>query len=125
MVLLTISFIAIAPSRAQQMNEPDSPCAGVGGTSDAVACLWKAGAASEAKMNSLYEKIKGGLNASEVEQLTKTQNLWTKYRDANCSAERSLYWPGTANSPAYLACLEAMTRERTRELQITYAVRLK
>jgi len=107
------------------MNEPDSPCAGVVVTSDSVACLSKARASSEAKMNSLYQKIRKKLHGSEVEQLANTQRLWIKYRDANCSAERSLYEPGTAASPAYLACLEAMTRERTRELRVTYTVRLK
>jgi uncharacterized protein YecT (DUF1311 family) len=107
------------------MNEPDSPCAGVVATSDSVACLWKAKASSEAKMNSLYQEIRKRLDESEAEQLAKTQRLWTEYRNANCSAERSLYEPGTAASPAYLACLEAMTRERTKELRVTYAVRLK
>jgi hypothetical protein len=32
---------------------------------------------------------------------------------------------GTAAAPAYLACLEAMTRARTKELAVGYAVRLK
>jgi uncharacterized protein YecT (DUF1311 family) len=54
-----------------------------------------------------------------------TQRLWIQYRDANCTAERDLYDGGTAASPAYLACLEAMTRARTRELAVTYAVKLK
>ena len=76
-------------------------------------------------MNSLYEKISKRLDASEVEQLGKAQQLWAKYREANCSAERSLYEPGTAANPAYLACVEAMARERTKELRVTYAVRLK
>lgn len=48
-----------------------------------------------------------------------------QYRDANCEAERDLYDGGTATSPVYLGCLDAMTRARTKELAITYAVRLK
>ncbi|PWU00446.1 MAG: hypothetical protein C5B51_25155 [Terriglobia bacterium] len=46
-------------------------------------------------------------------------------RDANCTAERDLYEGGTAATPAYLACPEAMTRGRTKELVTTYAARLK
>ena len=107
------------------MNEPDSPCAGPSTTADLVACLDKARVSSDAEMNSLYQKIKKRLDNSEAEELVKTQRLWVKYRDANCSAERSLYAGGTAAPPAYLACLEAMTRERTRELRVTYTVRLK
>ena len=53
------------------------------------------------------------------------QRLWIEYRDANCTAERELYAGGTAATPVYLACLEAMTRARTNELWVTYAVRLK
>ena len=53
------------------------------------------------------------------------EGLWLKYREANCSAELSLYGSGTAAPPAYLVYLEAMTRQRTKELKVTYAVRLK
>ena len=124
-VLFSISFLAATSSGAQHMNESDSPCAGVVVTSDLAACLAKARASSDAEMNSLYQRIRKALDASEAEQLATTQRLWVKYRDANCSAERSLYGPGTAAGPAYLACLEAMTRERTKELRATYTVRLK
>jgi len=107
------------------MNEPDSPCAGVVVTSDSVECLGKAKAVSEAKLKALYEEVKQKLEPNEVRQLAKAQELWSKYREANCSAERELYWPGTADGPAYLACLESMARARIKELRITYAVRLK
>jgi len=124
-VLLSILFLAVTAVHAQQMNEPDSPCAGVVVTSDLVACLWKAQTSSEADMNSVYEKIRKNLTAHEVQQLVGAQKLWTQYRDANCSAERALYENGTGAPPAYLACMEAMARERTKELRVTYAVRLK
>ena len=110
---------------AQHMNEPDSPCAGVATTSDLVACLDQAESRSEAKMNALYQKIKSRLDAGQLEELTKTQQLWLNYREANCAAEHSLYGRGSGGPPAQLACIEAMTRERTKELQVTYAVRLK
>jgi uncharacterized protein YecT (DUF1311 family) len=124
-VLLTAFMVTIAPCRAQHMNEPDSPCAKVVVTSDLVACLSKARDASDAELNSLYRKIQKRLDASDTERLTLSQRLWIKYRDANCSAERSLYEGGTASAPAYLACLDAMTRARVKELHVTYAVKLK
>lgn len=46
-------------------------------------------------------------------------------RDANCTAERDLHEGDTAYYPAYLACLEAMTREPAKELRVTYAFKLK
>jgi uncharacterized protein YecT (DUF1311 family) len=107
------------------MNEPDSPCAGIAGTSDLVDCLLKAKAKSEKKMNSVFQQIMDRLKPTEVERLTEAQNLWSRYREANCSAERSLYGRGTGGPPAYLACLESMARARAKELRVTYAVRLK
>lgn len=122
---LAIILFAVSHLPAQQMNEPDSPCAGIVGTSDLASCLWKAKASSEAVMKTQYDAIIKLLEETEVKQLVKSQELWLKYREANCSAERSLYGAGTAAPPAYLACVEAMTRQRTKELKVTYAVRLK
>jgi len=126
-LFLTFLFLllAAAPGRAQHMNEPDSPCVGVVVTSDLVACLSKAKDASDAKLNSVYQSIKKKLEGEDATRLVETQRIWIKYRDANCSAERALYEGGTAKYPASIACIGAMTRMRTKELQITYAVRLK
>ncbi|SRR5216684_652323 len=124
-VLFSFLLMANAPCHAQHMNEKDSPCARAVVTSDLVNCLSKARDSSDAKLNSLYQSIRKNLDASEADHLIEAQRLWIKYRDANCSAERALYGGGTASAPAYLGCLEAMTRARTKELKVTYAVRLK
>jgi uncharacterized protein YecT (DUF1311 family) len=39
------------------------------------------------------------------QSVVNAQRLWLRYRDASCTAERSLYGNGTAAGPAYLACL--------------------
>jgi uncharacterized protein YecT (DUF1311 family) len=107
------------------MNEKDSPCADVVVTVYAVDCLAKARDAAEAKLNSVYKNARARLDTQEAEHLRKVQRLWIQYRDGNCSAEQELYGAGTAANPAYLACMEAMIRARTRELEVTYLVRLK
>jgi uncharacterized protein YecT (DUF1311 family) len=107
------------------MNEKDSPCANVAVTVDLVDCLARARDSADMKLNSVYKSVGERLDASDSQRLTAAQRLWVQYRDANCAAERDLYKAGTASSPAYLACLEAMTRARTRELEVTYAVKLK
>jgi uncharacterized protein YecT (DUF1311 family) len=124
-VLLSCCLLPTIRARAQHMNEQDSPCAKVATTIDLVACLEKARAVADAELNSLYGTIRTKLTPSDAERLTNTERMWIQYRDANCVAERALYEGGTASSPAYLGCLEAMTRERTKELRITYTVRLK
>ncbi len=124
-VVVAVSLLTSTPARAQHMNEKDSPCAGIGGTADLVDCLSKAKDSSDAKLNSLYKNLRTRLDPRDADRLTATQRLWIRYRDANCSAERELYDGGTAAWPAYLACFEAMTRMRTMELEVTYAVKLK
>jgi len=124
-VLLSFLVIATAPTFSQHMNEPDSPCVNVVSTSDSVECLSKARVSSDVELNSLYQEIRKRLEGDDAKRLVGTEGLWIRYRDANCDAERGLYGIGTGAGPAYLACLEAMTRERAKELRITYTVILK
>jgi uncharacterized protein YecT (DUF1311 family) len=123
-IFLTAALLAI-PAYAQHMNEKDSPCANVVVTAELTNCLSEARDAADAKLNSVYKEIRSRLEGADAESLTKTQRLWIQYRDANCSAERDLYEGGTAKYAVYFGCLESLTRGRTRELQVTYAVRLK
>jgi uncharacterized protein YecT (DUF1311 family) len=126
LVLFTVIWqLTTLPALAQHMNEKDSPCADVGTTSDLVTCLYKAGGLSDIELNKVYNEIRKSLDPNELKSLVATEKLWLKYRDSNCSAERELYGNGTAGPPVYLACLESMTRARTKELRVTYAVRLK
>jgi uncharacterized protein YecT (DUF1311 family) len=116
---------ALRSGHTQHLNEADSPCAKAVITSEVSACLVDAYKSSDAILNTVYGKVRAKLDAGELKQLTKTQELWIRYRDANCAAERDLYGSGTGAFPAYEACLGAMTRARTAELHVTYAVRLK
>jgi uncharacterized protein YecT (DUF1311 family) len=122
--LLTVALF-FSPAYAQHMNEKDSPCANVVVTAELSNCLSNARDKADATLNSVYTNVRKRLDGDDAEHLVKTQRLWIQYRDANCSAERDLYEGGTARYPAYFACLEAMTRARTKELRVTYAVRLK
>ena len=125
LMLTTAVLAANLPVSAQHMNEKDSPCADTVVTVELANCLAKARDAADAKLNAVYKQLRGKLDAADGQRLVAAQRLWIQYRDANCSAERDLYEGGTAASPAYLACLEAMTRARTKELAVTYAVKLK
>ena len=117
--------VAATQLPAQQLSQLDSPCYGVVAANDLVSCLSKAKASSEVSMQAQMDAIKKRLDQDERAQLAESQELWLQYRDANCSAEKTLYGSGTGAQPAYLACIEAMTRQRTKDLKVTYAVRLK
>jgi len=125
LLLVTLLAATASSAAAQHMNEKDSPCAGVAVTSDLVACLSKGRNASEVQLNSLYQSIREKLGPTDTRRLADAEHQWFKYREANCSAERALYDGGTGAYPAYLACVGSMSRARTKELRITYAVALK
>lgn len=110
---------------AQHMNEKDSPCAKFFVTAGLVSCLAKAKDVADVRLCRAYKNLRERLDPADLQRLVVTQRLWIQYRNANCTAERELYAGGTAASPAYLACLEAMARARTQELAVTYALALK
>jgi uncharacterized protein YecT (DUF1311 family) len=123
-ILLAIS-VANIPTRAQHLNEKDSPCAGVVVTAYLSRRLLAARDSADEKLNIAYKRIRDKLDAVDAQRLVAAERLWMQFRDANCSAERDLYAGGTASTPVYLACLEAMTRARTRELEVMYVVKMK
>jgi uncharacterized protein YecT (DUF1311 family) len=125
LVLIPIFLLAAPRFSAQHMNESDSPCLNAGATTDEVECLAKAKESSDAALNSVYQDIRKRLEGDDAKRLIETERLWIQYRDSNCEAERALYGSGTGRQPAYLACLESMIRARTKELRVTYTVRLK
>jgi len=66
-----------------------------------------------------------GPSADEQKDLQAAQHLWLNFRDANCSAERTLYAGGSAAPMVYAAWVEADTRQRTTDLKAMYGSRLQ
>ena len=120
--LLIIAVIMVLPAPAQHMNEKDSPCASIAGTAELVGCLSKAQTSADSKLNAFYKMVLETLHdrPDDVARLRDAERVWLQYRDANCAAERDLYGGGSGGPPAYLSCIEAMTRARTKELQTMY-----
>jgi uncharacterized protein YecT (DUF1311 family) len=75
---------------------------------------------ADAELNSSYRTILKFLPPEVKQSVVNAQRLWLRYRDASCTAERSLYGNGTAAGPAYLACMEAITRQQTAALRDAY-----
>jgi uncharacterized protein YecT (DUF1311 family) len=125
LILLAAVLTAKVPVRAQHMNEKDSPCSTAVMTVELRSCFAKARDVADSGLNAAYKEIRAKLDGEDATRLNLAQRLWIQYRDANCTAERELYAGGTAAPVVYLACLEAMTRARKKELLATYAVTLK
>src|SRR5690242_14245071 len=88
--ILSLSFLGMAPSFAQHMNEKGSPCTRAVTTLEMTKCFYKAKDVSDQELNSVYQLVRGKLEADDAKLLTATQRIWIQYRDANCSAERAL-----------------------------------
>ena len=123
-LLVGVLFLAV-PARAQHLSESNFPCPKVNVAAELANCLSDARKQSDAKLDAVYDDLRRRLDHADGERLAAAQRMWIRYRRSNCLAERDLYEGGSASYPAYVACLEAMTRARTEELEITYAFKLK
>ena len=125
LLLALLAIVIPIYCRAQHMNEKDSPCPNAVTTLDMEQCFSKAKASSDYELAAFYKRVLSKLDGDDADRLAKVQRLWIEYREANCSAERALYQGGSAAPVVYVACMDEMTRARTKELLQTYAVRLK
>jgi uncharacterized protein YecT (DUF1311 family) len=120
-LLLLATFICSATiARAQHMNSASAPCRDVVVTVAMENCFAKAYKAADGELNQSYGQISKVLRPEDLQRLKVAQRLWIQFRDATCTAESNLYNGGTAAAPAYSACLEELTRQRTEDLKTIY-----
>jgi uncharacterized protein YecT (DUF1311 family) len=121
-LLLLATFIcSCSIAAAQHMNAAGAPCQKTSGVTLALEnCFDRSYRAADVQLNQLYKQIRQLLTPDEQQQLLTAQRLWLQLRDSTCKAESDLYKGGTASSPAYSACLDGETRQRTADLKTIY-----
>jgi uncharacterized protein YecT (DUF1311 family) len=120
LLLVTAFLCCDSIARAQHMNSAGAPCRNVAVTVAMENCFDKAYKAVDSELNQRYIQISKVLQPDDLERLKVAQRLWIQFRDATCAAESNLYNGGTASAPAYSACLEELTRQRTADLKTIY-----
>jgi uncharacterized protein YecT (DUF1311 family) len=121
-LLLPAAFLCYdSIARAQHMNSAGAPCRNVAVTLALENCFDKAYKAADSGLNQRYSEISKVLQPDDLQRLKVAQRLWIQFRDATCTAESNLYNGGTASAPAYSACLEELTRQRTEDLKTIYS----
>ena len=120
LLLLAVFICYDSIASAQHMNSADAPCRNVAATIAIENCFDKAYKAADSGLNQTYSQISKVLHPDDLERLKVAQRLWLQFRDATCTAESDLYSGGTASAPAYSACLEELTRQRTADLKTIY-----
>src|ERR1700722_12938182 len=88
--LVLVGFLFLSGnSLAQHMNAADAPCRDAGSNAEVTQCFATASHAADKQLNEAYARVREVLTPDEQEQLQEVQRLWLKFRDANCTAERS------------------------------------
>ncbi|MBD2386498.1 lysozyme inhibitor LprI family protein [Cylindrospermum sp. FACHB-282] len=72
---------------------------------------------ADKKLNQVYKQLLPKLSGSRRQKLITAQQLWLKFRDANCEFVGSQYEGGTLAPAVYAGCLEQVTKQRTQQLQ--------
>jgi uncharacterized protein YecT (DUF1311 family) len=109
----------------QHMNAPGVSCNRPSSTVEGADCFAKASDAADKELNGLYAQVRSVLGPEERSDLLEAQRAWLRYRDLTCSAEYKLYGGGTGGPVTRMACLAAITQERTGTLRTTYGWRLE
>jgi uncharacterized protein YecT (DUF1311 family) len=125
LLFIATCFFHTDHASAQHMNAPDAPCQGPASNAEATACFISASKAADEQLNKIYARIREVLSADEQNDLQAAQDLWLRFRNANCSAERNLYAGGSAAPMVYAACTDANTRQRTTDLKAVYGWRFQ
>ncbi len=124
-LFLGTALALAVPGLAQHPNENNTAC--VQGTANVnlVACLSDERKKSDASLDAVYAELRKRLSSPDAERLAAGQRQWLVYRHSKCTAARDPHQDEATRYPAYIACLDTMTRARTQELQTTYAAKLK
>jgi uncharacterized protein YecT (DUF1311 family) len=123
--VLSSLFIGAACSFGQHMNAKDAPCQPPSTTVEETDCFASALTKADSNLNQLYHRVLTVVDGDKLVKLKTAQLLWIQFRDANCDAEQELYSGGSTAPMVKLACLEAMTRHRTEELNVIFGWRLE
>lgn len=100
-ILLTRKLNCDRPQTQREMNE----CAAI------------AYQAADQKLNQVYQELKAALPDYRQPKLVTAQQVWIKFRDANCEFEKSAVEGGSLAPTIYYSCLTQLTEQRTKELQ--------
>jgi uncharacterized protein YecT (DUF1311 family) len=117
--------LSALPAVAQHMNAKDAPCRGVVVTAEMAACFYKASTAHNSELASLFAAVRPAVGGDELKLLDRAQVAWLEYRKLSCDSEYAMYQGGSAAPTVRFACLEALTRDRIKQLHDAYDWRVE
>jgi uncharacterized protein YecT (DUF1311 family) len=101
-------------------SQPAGSCTSPHSTLEVNRCAQQELDTQDRMLNAAYQKLLVRLN-NDYQQTTraaliKAQRFWIQFRDADCSAQESVYDGGTVHTAVYLECLRDHTAQRIKDL---------
>jgi len=112
--LILINNIVFAEKTSSQFDACMDKSGGV--TVNILNCIDAETQKQDKKLNTMYQNVMKLLTNKRKEELKKTQQLWIKYRDANCGFYADPEG-GTMASILGANCVMDMTAQRAKELE--------
>ncbi|KRG71687.1 lysozyme inhibitor LprI family protein [Pseudoxanthomonas dokdonensis] len=118
--------VALLPARAYAQSTDAPPysiqlylCMGETDGTDAATldCLLREFRYQDSRINGTYQSLLGGLPLAKRPALQRVQNLWWRYRDANCRLLRDTASDDRIGAIAQLNCMMDMTARRADDLE--------
>ncbi|MFG6098738.1 lysozyme inhibitor LprI family protein [Leptothoe sp. ISB3NOV94-8A] len=76
-------------------------------------------AVSDKALNDVYQEVKQGLNEASKDLLTRAEERWLVFRDAECTFESDRFAGGSIAPLIQASCMEQITDNRIAELRQT------
>ena len=93
------------------------PCADLMAQNDMNRCAADEYKKADAELNKVYQQLVPKLEGEHKEKLKVAQRAWIAFRDAHCEYEAFAFDGGSMQPLIRYSCLEAVTRERTKQLR--------
>ena len=111
--LCSVSSVAQKPA-AQTKKQP---CADLMSQNEMNRCAADEHKKADAELNRVYQQLLPKLEGEHKEKLKVAQRAWIAFRDAHCEYEAFAFDGGSMQPLIRFSCLEAVTRERTKQLR--------
>ena len=110
---------AAAPPAASPVALAKQDCGQLATQQEMNQCAAENYAVSDQALNDVYQEVKQGLNGTSKDLLTRAEERWLVFRDAECTFESDRFEGGSIAPLIQASCMEQITDNRIAELRQT------
>jgi uncharacterized protein YecT (DUF1311 family) len=117
LIVLLWGVVFVAATQKPAAQSQKQPCAAAQNQQEMNRCAAEEYKKADAELNKVYQQLLPKLEAPHKEKLKTAQRTWLAFRDAHCDYEAFIFEGGTMQPLIQYSCLEAVTRDRTKQLR--------